>query len=1119
MPNPLDIAIITAFTGGGAGAAAVRCHNGLLKLGQRSCLLSQSEPIGVTESRRISSLTEIGSLERLVWERIFDSQKHMGKVASIPYPGASYPFLRQLCDYDVVHLHWVSGTITPEGIRYLGESGVPLVWTIHDENPYTGFCHYREGCGGYLQTCENCPQALPQYAGLPKHLLQAKARNMPSNLVVAAPSGWIAKCARKSKVFRNNRVEVIPNGIDTDVFKPLEHSKIRAELGFSDSDVIILCGADSLDEPRKGFRYLAKAMEKVAAVLPGAILATFGKLELYQKNYPFRIRSLGRIDGEKELAKVYSAANVTAIPSTEDNLPNIMLESIACGTPLAGFGTGGIPDCVKENVTGFLAAKGDTDDLANALIKAAKGDLRQSCRAAAVQKYSLEAAAKNYINLYSDIANTARKYVNIPLVPKAVNELFLKETRVMSDNKHEVNYNLRLKYPIRDKYIIFGAGAAGQELAKKLPFRVDCYIDNNAGNIGEIDGVHVRLPGDVIAEKGKMFIIVATWKYSAEFMEQLDNLGLIRDVDYGDFREYDNHFPTITSLRVNATYRCNSRCEMCRIWENKDGSDLPLDDWKKIAGDPFFRNVENLYITGGETSLLPNFPQYVQVGADCFACLKSVSVVFNGLLPQRITGIVKEIKEICDKRSLGLFVSISIDGTEKVNDKQRGVPGGYNKAFETIELLKSEGVVPIVSTTISKLNVFDVENFLSIIGRKGLKAYFKPALQARFFNNDSVSGILGYDMEEAFQLKLFFRKLADFYKDEYFARVTAINTFFQLCGHKRLLSCGFRDKNAASVTETGQLKYCCSKSKELGDLLCNCAANVYQSGEEYLDFLKYSICEDCNADAFGGGSEEMNAIVNEEEYWNAFYDGRQWETVDVDLTAVGDTHGYSAVKTALIIGDYGSENMYDIAVLGGLIQSVRADYKRIIVASSEPFVTEYQLKRAGIAAEVIPTKNESYHYALYYAEKIFVCSNKCNPYVDFAWYVAKKRGTDIEKVDNPKVLSELFLGGFVPVSDECSDVICITDSGENETAFELGKIIGANPNSDLKVYAFCNTPSFDGRNVLYNIKAVTGLGFTVYERISDLPMIAAAIKNARKVFAIGETVRDFANALGTEVCL
>jgi hypothetical protein len=295
---------------------------------------------------------------------------------------------------------------------------------------------------------------------------------------------------------------------------------------------------------------------------------------------------------------------------------------------------------------------------------------------------------------------------------------------------------------------------------------------------------------------------------------------------------------------------------------------------------------------------------------------------------------------------------------------------------------------------------------------------------------------------------------------------------------------------------------------------------VYLNGEEYLDFLKYTVCEDCNADAFGGESEEMAAVAKEETYWNSYYNELQWETVDVDLATVGDIHGYSAEQTALIIGDYGNENLYDVAVLGGLIQSIRDDFKRILVASSEPFVTEYQLKRAGIAAEVIPTKNESYHYAVCYAKKIYNCSQKFNPYVEFAKYEAEKCNTVIERVDKPNELSRMFLHGYVTDSAKCSDVICVTDSDENETAFELRKITGANPNSAVKVYAFRNTPHFDGRNVLYNIKVDNGYSnFTVYDRISDLPTIAAAIKNAKRVYAIGDAVRYFANALGAEVCL
>jgi glycosyltransferase involved in cell wall biosynthesis len=361
-----------------------------------------------------------------------------------------------------------------------------------------------------LRECADCPQALEKYGPLPPVFLKAKVENTPGGIVVAAPSRWIAERAKASRVFRNNRVEVIPNGLDAAVFAPRDRRRARLALGVGVNGPVILCGADSLDDPRKGFRFLREAMERVAARLPDALLITFGKVHVPECGFSFRVRNLGRVEGERALARVYSAADVTVIPSPEDNLPNIMLESLACGTPLAGFDTGGIPDSVKDGRTGYLARPGDSRDLADKVLRILEtGSIsRNDCRDYALRNYAPHVQAKAYVALYRDILEN-RRTERTPAYRRLTQHIRIREAMTMrtSENSYETDDRLRLPLPNRGKYVIFGAGAAGRDLAAKLPFAVHCFLDNSAERIKEIGGVPVLPPADILKEDDCFIIL------------------------------------------------------------------------------------------------------------------------------------------------------------------------------------------------------------------------------------------------------------------------------------------------------------------------------------------------------------------------------------------------------------------------------------------------------------------------------------------------------------------------------------------------------------------------------------------------------------------------------------
>ena len=183
-------------------------------------------------------------------------------------------------DPDIIHLHWLgAGFLSVETIGRLGRLGKPLVWTLHDSWPFTGGCHMPFECTRYRQSCGECPvlgstreKDLSRKTWARK---QASWRDIDMTLVT--PSRWLADCARSSSLFRKSRIEVIPNGLDTEVFHPVDKQASRRSLGLPDDKSIILFGAvGGTTDPNKGFQLLAPALRLLGKRIPGSMAVIFG---------------------------------------------------------------------------------------------------------------------------------------------------------------------------------------------------------------------------------------------------------------------------------------------------------------------------------------------------------------------------------------------------------------------------------------------------------------------------------------------------------------------------------------------------------------------------------------------------------------------------------------------------------------------------------------------------------------------------------------------------------------------------------------------------------------------------------------------------------------------------
>lgn len=315
-------------------------------------------------------------------------------------------------DCDIVNLHWIAKFVDVG--RFFEATSKPVVWTLHDQNAFTGGCHYDRGCQKHQTRCGACPQlGSTQTPDLSTDIWKRKKEAFArarSRLQVVAPSQWLADAARRSSLFEPFPVSVIPYGIDTTVFAPCDDTGLRQALGMTPDDLALLFVADSTTNQRKGFRLLLEA-------LSGLDLGDHVHLMSVGAHEPEIASSvihhhLGRITNDRLLAAIYSAADVFVIPSLQDNLPNTVLESMACGTPVVGFDAGGIPDMVRPEETGWLAKTGDVPSLRRTIRQALGDDearrrRAKRCREVAEAEYRLQHQADAYRQLYREVLASA----------------------------------------------------------------------------------------------------------------------------------------------------------------------------------------------------------------------------------------------------------------------------------------------------------------------------------------------------------------------------------------------------------------------------------------------------------------------------------------------------------------------------------------------------------------------------------------------------------------------------------------------------------------------------------------------------------------------------------------
>jgi len=312
---------------------------------------------------------------------------------------------------DIVHLHWIAlGFIKIESLAKINK---PIFWTLHDMWAFTGGCHYDEECEKYKKNCGYCPILCSNKKNdLSYKIWKRKEKFWKNlNLTVVTPSSWLGECAKKSSLFYKTRVEVIPNGIDLNRFKPIDKNTAKDILCLSKDKKLILFGAISaLSDKRKGFSLLKDALKKYSSKKNKDIeLIIFGSSKpRNEEDLGFKTHYLGQLNDEIFLALVYSAADVMIVPSIQEAFGQTASESLACGTPVVAFSNTGLLDIVDHQENGYLAKPFDTTDLANGIEWVLEDQVRwkklsRNARKKVVNEFDIIKVTNRYVDLYKDI--------------------------------------------------------------------------------------------------------------------------------------------------------------------------------------------------------------------------------------------------------------------------------------------------------------------------------------------------------------------------------------------------------------------------------------------------------------------------------------------------------------------------------------------------------------------------------------------------------------------------------------------------------------------------------------------------------------------------------------------
>lgn len=324
----------------------------------------------------------------------------------------------EFIESDLVHFHNLHGNyFSPFAIPEIA-SLRPCIWTLHDMQAFTAHCAHSFDCDKWNNGCQGC-HYLNTYPGIEKdtsqNLLAIKKKIYDlSDLTIVCPSKWLYDKARKS-ILSDKRIELIYNGVDEEIYRPADKKEARALLGLPQNKIILTFSSHGGKENSwKGGSFLTEAYEILKSD-KSLLFLNIGGNETIKETEGWM--DISYIRDEQRMSLYYSASDLFIYPSLADNCPLVVLESMACGTPVVSFAAGGIPELIEHNVTGYVAEyKSRNDFITGIKIFIRNENLRKNASIESVEKVKKSFTAKqmlsNYVKIYKEITSESKNLRN-----------------------------------------------------------------------------------------------------------------------------------------------------------------------------------------------------------------------------------------------------------------------------------------------------------------------------------------------------------------------------------------------------------------------------------------------------------------------------------------------------------------------------------------------------------------------------------------------------------------------------------------------------------------------------------------------------------------------------------
>ncbi|MBQ9649503.1 MAG: glycosyltransferase family 4 protein [Prevotella sp.] len=396
---------------GGAAVAANRLMMALNNNGVKAKMLVRDK---LSDSLTVVALPKSPLLHwYFLWERLVIycrlrfSRRHLFEI-DLANAGADITRLPEFREADVIHLHWINqGMLSLGTIQKILLSGKPVVWTMHDIWPATALCHVTLGCRHFTSICHHC-RLLPNGGSdsdLSTSVWHKKQRMLDGeSIYYVACSRWLEGEAKASALLKGQKITSIPNPIDTHVYKRGDRMEARRRLGLPLDRQYILFASQRVTNENKGIDYLVEACRQLDDLPNVTVLILGGHAEEVAPQLTLDAIPLGYINDERRIVDIYQASDVFVLPSLSENLPNTIMEAMACGLPCVGFRVGGIPEEIDHKRNGYVADYRSASDLALGIRWVLTSDQREALSEACVHKvaqsYSYQSVALRYTDVY-----------------------------------------------------------------------------------------------------------------------------------------------------------------------------------------------------------------------------------------------------------------------------------------------------------------------------------------------------------------------------------------------------------------------------------------------------------------------------------------------------------------------------------------------------------------------------------------------------------------------------------------------------------------------------------------------------------------------------------------------